>query len=93
MAVPMKDPTAGKETTAPLIRTGVGAGASEMVVATAALMEAAAMTTAAHAIFFISMVVKNCQRGLITTIADGVLPVWFLLVCVCFCCDHEKGGI
>ncbi|KAL0339107.1 UNVERIFIED_CONTAM: hypothetical protein Sangu_1432800 [Sesamum angustifolium] len=58
MAVPTKDPTASKETTALLIGTGVGVGASDMVVATAALMEATAMTTAAHAIFFISIVVK-----------------------------------
>ncbi|KAL0308674.1 UNVERIFIED_CONTAM: hypothetical protein Sradi_5809700 [Sesamum radiatum] len=58
MEAPTKDPTAGKETMALLIGTGVGVGASEMVVATAALMEAAATTTAAQTIFFISIAVE-----------------------------------
>ncbi|KAL0410730.1 UNVERIFIED_CONTAM: hypothetical protein Slati_3662700 [Sesamum latifolium] len=60
MAAPTKDPTAGTETMALLIGTCAGAGASEMVVATATLIEAAATTTAAQAIFFISIVVKSC---------------------------------
>ncbi|CAA2991123.1 Hypothetical predicted protein, partial [Olea europaea subsp. europaea] len=56
MEAPTKDPNVGKAAMALLV--GVGAGASLGAVAMAALMEAAAMR-AAHAIFFISMVVAE----------------------------------